>query len=217
MKNITIIGASAGVGLETVRKALQEGHMVTSLSRSTQTLPHHPNLTIVQGSATHGADIRKAIVGADVILVTIGTGTKIDWQTITKGTTLYTDAATQLLKALDELKMQVPLVVVTGFGAGDSRAYLPFSLKVVIRLLLGRIYDNKTRMENLISSTYKNWVIVRPGVLTDKPATGHYRAYTTLGNDLKIGDIARADVAHFLVKQAQDPTEIGHYVVLMGN
>jgi hypothetical protein len=89
-------------------------------------------------------------------------------------------------------------------------------LKVVIRLLLRKVYDNKTRMEGLISSNYKNWVIVRPGVLTDKPATSHYRAYSKLGKDLKINSIARADVACFLVKQAEAPTETGKYVVLMG-
>jgi len=216
MKNITIIGASAGVGLQTVTKSLEEGHNVTTLSRSTENLPKQHNITIVQGSATNVADVKKAIAGADAIIVTIGTGTKIDWQTISTGTTLYTDAATVLLSALKELNMQVPLVVVTGFGAGDSREYLPFFLKVVIRLLLRKVYDNKTRMEGLISSNYKNWVIVRPGVLTDKPATGHYRAYSKLGKDLKINSIARADVARFLVKQAEAPTETGKYVVLMG-
>ena len=217
MKNITIIGASAGVGLATVTKSLAAGHTVTTLSRTMANLPSHPNLTIVQGSATNAADVTKAIAGAEVILVTIGTGTKIDWPTISKGTTLYTDAATVLLGALKDLRMQVPLVVVTGFGAGNSRDYLNFPLKLIIRLLLGRIYDNKTRMEEAITSRYKNWVMVRPGVLTDKPATGRYQTYSKLGNDLKIADITRADVADFLVKQAETPTEIGNYVVLMGD
>ena len=216
MKNITIIGASAGVGLETVTKSLEAGHTVTTLSRTTGNLPTHPNLTIRQGSATNAADVKQAITGADAIIVTIGTGTKIDWPTISKGTTLYTDAATVLLTALKDLKMQVPLVVVTGFGAGDSKEYLNLFLKVIIRLLLGKIYNNKTRMEELISSNYKNWVMVRPGVLTNKPETGHYRAFNRPGKDLKIADIARADVAHFLVKQAEAPTEIGKYITLMG-
>ncbi len=216
MKNITIIGASAGLGLETVIKSLEDGHKTTTLSRSTGNLTQQTNLTIMQGSATKLADVKKAITDADAIIVTIGTGSKIDWQTISKGTTLYTDAATVLLSALKELKMQVPIVVVTGFGAGESKRYLPFFLKVVIRVLLRKIYNNKTRMEEIISSEYKNWVIVRPGVLTDKPATGNYRAYSKLGKDLKIADIARAQVAEFLVKQAEVSTEIGKYVVLMG-
>lgn len=217
MKNITIIGASAGLGLETVVKSLADGHHVTSLSRSIENLPQHPNLTIVQGSATKGSDVQRAVAGANAIIVTIGTGTKIDWQTISKGTTLYTDAATVLLGVLTKLKMQVPLVVVTGFGAGNSKNYLPFFLNVLISLPLHKIYANKTHMEELLSSNYKNWVIVRPGVLTDKPAKGHYRMYNQLGNDVEGGDIARADVANFLVSQAVNPTEIGHYVVLMGN
>lgn len=216
MQNITIIGASAGVGLQTVTKSLEEGHKVTTLSRSTEGLPKHPDITIVQGSATNAADVKKAVAGADAIIVTIGTGTKIDWQTISKGTTLYTDAATALLNILKEGKQQVPLVVLTGFGAGDSRQYLPFFLKLMIGLPLRKVYDNKTGMEELISSNYENWIMVRPSVLTDKPATGHYRVYNKPVKNMKTGSISRADVADFLVKQATAPTETGHYVILTG-
>ncbi|MCE1161148.1 MAG: hypothetical protein LWW74_08140 [Burkholderiales bacterium] len=43
--NIAIIGASAGVGLETVKRALDLGHHVTTLARSELLVPDVPNLT----------------------------------------------------------------------------------------------------------------------------------------------------------------------------
>jgi uncharacterized protein YbjT (DUF2867 family) len=49
---ITIIGASAGVGLEVTRLALQKGHDVTTLSRRIVPIPDHAKLTRVQGSVT---------------------------------------------------------------------------------------------------------------------------------------------------------------------
>ena len=49
--NITIIGASAGVGLETVKRALERNHIVTTLSRSAIQLPENKNLISLKGNA----------------------------------------------------------------------------------------------------------------------------------------------------------------------
>jgi len=111
---ITVIGASAGVGLEVVRLALQKGHEVTSLSRSVEPLPKDHKLHIVQGSSKSADDVRHAIEGAEAILVALGTGNS------TKATTLYTDSARALLQVLKETGAIPPLIVLTGFGAGDS-------------------------------------------------------------------------------------------------
>ncbi len=46
--DITIIGASAGVGIETVKRALQRNHKVTTLSRSEIQLPSNHNLTMIK-------------------------------------------------------------------------------------------------------------------------------------------------------------------------
>ncbi len=69
---IAIIGASAGIGLEVTRLALQQGHEVTTLSRRIVPLPDHAKLRRVQGSATNPNDVRATVEGADAILVTLG-------------------------------------------------------------------------------------------------------------------------------------------------
>ena len=69
---ITVIGASAGIGLEVTRLALQKGHEVTTLSRRVVPLPDQSNLRRVQGSATNPHEVRTAVEGADAILVTLG-------------------------------------------------------------------------------------------------------------------------------------------------
>ncbi|SFD83816.1 NAD(P)-dependent oxidoreductase [Spirosoma endophyticum] len=197
MKQITVIGASAGVGLLTVQQALKNGNKVVALSRHIDTLPDQPNLISLQGSSTSLADVKKAVAGSDVIIVTIGTGSS------TKATTLYTESARVLLQALAELNVQPPLLVVTGFGAGDSAHYQSFLMSLVMRFLLKAVYADKTAMEELITSRYPNWVIVRPGRLIDDAFTGLYRVETRLVKGMQIGKISRADVAHFLVKRAE--------------
>ena len=49
---------------------------------------------------------------------------------------------------------------------------------------------------------------MRPGLLTNGPATGRYRAITA-SKDWRFGAISRADVADFLVRQISDRALIG--------
>ncbi len=208
MKQLTVIGASAGVGLLTVQQALQNGHKVVALSRNLKMLPEQANLKKIQGSATSIADVKEAIKDSDAIIVAIGTGSS------TKATTLYTDTAHTLLAALRETKTHPPLIVLTGFGAGESGHYQSFLMGLVMRFMLKDVYVNKTAMEELITAGYLNWEIVRPGRLVDDPFAGNYRVLDRLTEGMKIGKISRADVAHYLVEQAENFTRPRQYVSL---
>lgn len=57
---ICIIGSSAGIGLQCVHVALERGHRVITLSRSLATLPDHPALTRIQGTATQSRRRRQS-------------------------------------------------------------------------------------------------------------------------------------------------------------
>jgi len=207
MKQITVVGASRGVGLLTVQQALAKGHRVVALSQNLDTLPEHANLTKMKGSATNASDIAKAITASDAVIVTIGTRAL-------GVTTLYSQAARSILQAFKATGSQAPLIVLTGFGAGESGKYQGFVTKLLFSLLLKKVYADKTVMEEIITASSTNWEIVRPGRLVDKPLTGTYKQYLSLEPGMKIGAIARADVAHFLVAQAESPSALKKYVGL---
>ena len=76
------------------------------------------------------------------------------------------------------------------------------------------MYADKTKMEEIITASKLKWEIVRPGLLKDKPLTERYRVETKLWHGINIGSINRADVADFLVKQAENPTALKQYVSL---
>jgi len=82
---------------------------------------------------------------------------------------------------------------------GDSAAQVPFMFKVVMKTLLKSVMLDKERQEQLIRGSDLEWVIVRPGGLTDAPASGNYRA----GTDTEaVGSkVSRADVASFMLDQ----------------
>jgi putative NADH-flavin reductase len=207
---ISIIGASAGVGLLAVQQALGAGHEVTTLSRRIDSLPQHARLRRVHGSVLVASNVRLALKGADAVVVTLGTGSS------TKATTLYTDATRLLLQVLKESGATPPLIALTGFGAGDSAAHNNPLTKLLCRLLLKAIYANKTEMERLIASSYPRWEIVRPGRLTNDPMAGRYRMMRGVYDGMRVGPISRADVAHFLISEATNPMHLGHYVALSG-
>jgi putative NADH-flavin reductase len=69
-------------------------------------------------------------------------------------------------------------------------------------------------MERLISAGYQRWEMVRPGRLTNGDMTGNYRVLDTLVKGMKVRAISRADVAHFMVSQAENPTHLRKYPAL---
>jgi putative NADH-flavin reductase len=205
---ITVIGASAGVGLELVHQLLDRGHTVTTLSRSVETIPDHPGIKKVRGSSLNEDDVAKAIDCAEAILVTLGTGMS------TKATGLYPGSAAAILKALERSTTRPPLIVLTGFGAGDSWNYNSLLMKVLFNLFLKDVYAEKTQMEQLISKGYANSMFVRPGRLTNGALSKQYRVFTGLDKNTRVGAVSRKDVAHFMAEQAEHPDFIGKYPAL---
>jgi len=205
--NITVIGASAGVGLLAVQQALAKGHQVTTLARGIVPIPEHARLTNVVGSATRVADIKEAIRGADAVLITIGTKSK-------QATTLFSDTARALLEAATELAFTAPVLAVTGFGIGESAPYLNVWMRLVVKGLLRNQSQDKTRLQALFATSSLRWEIVQPGRLTNGPLTQSYQVIPTVYKGIKIGSISRADVADFMVREAETPTMLYHYTAL---
>ena len=205
---ISIIGASAGIGLATVKRALALGHDVTALSRKKIALENDQNLHSVQGDALDEIVVKDVIKGSDVILVALGQGIN------TEATSLFSDFAKLLLHIHANEPIQVPVIVVTGFGSGDSRPYLKTMVKPLFRLILNKLYEDKAKMEQMIAKSTLQWEIVRPGLLNDKPLTEKYRVETDLFRGMNIGGISRNDVADYLVKEAVAQQNLGKFPAL---
>jgi putative NADH-flavin reductase len=205
---ITIIGASAGIGLETVKRGLNRNHSITTLSRSEVGIEEKKSLNMILGDATNKADLLNSIQNADALIITLGTGRNM------KTTTLFSDFAKLIVEIDREKKIDVPFIFVTGFGAGESKYYVTWLVKMFLKYFLKDVYADKTKMEEIITNSDLNWTVVRPGRLLDKELTEKYRIENTLFKGINIGGINRADVADFLIKQAEKQTEIKKYIAL---
>jgi putative NADH-flavin reductase len=199
---IAVIGASAGIGLETVKRALERQHEVTALSRSIMEISENPLLRSITGDALHKNDLARAMHGADAVIVTLGTRKNM------KQTTLFSDFAKLLIEIQKESKSKAIHLIVTGFGTGESAKYVGWFIKLFLKYILKDVYADKAKMEQLISESDLHWLIVRPGRLLDEPKTENYRIETSLYKGINIGAINRSDVADYLVKQAEQPSDL---------
>lgn len=194
---ISIIGASKGVGLQTVKRGLERNHNITTLSRSNFSIPASKRLNKIIGDATNKNDLQKAFQDVDGIIIALGTNNS------TKATTLYTEFAKTLLSIHQENPIQVPIVILTGFGAGDSHPYLPFYLRWVFNIVLKDVYKNKTAMEDMIMASSLPWTIVRPGILTNEALTEKYQIETKLHQNIQCKFISRLDVGDYMIKEIE--------------
>lgn len=201
MATVLIIGASKGIGLETLRQALASGHSVRALARTAGRIPvNHIDLRKIDGDALDFVAVRRALAGADVVIQSIGLS--IGPELILNPVRLFSEATRILVAAMQEAATR-RLICVTGFGAGDSRGRGGLLYDAVSCLLLGRAYEDKDIQEQIVRRSGLEWIIVRPVILTNGPKTRTYRALTD-ARDWRLGFISRADVADFLVKQIDD-------------
>jgi uncharacterized protein YbjT (DUF2867 family) len=207
MAKVLVIGASRGIGLETVKAALRAGHNVRALARSAASIPiQDAKLDKVAGDALDGNTIRNSLQGVEAVIQTLG----VDFapRLIFQGTSLFSQSTRILVDAMKAAGLR-RLLAVTGLGAGDSRGHggLLYDA-VVFPVLLKRVYDDKDVQEWIIRSSGLDWTLARPGLLTNRTATGGYRVLTA-PKDWRFGTISRTDVAEFLVRVINDPALIG--------
>ena len=207
MAKVLIIGASRGIGLETVRATLRAGHRVRALARSAASMPiQDANFDTVSGDALDRDTIRDALQDVEVVIQTLGVN--FAPKLIFEGTTLFSGSTRILVDAMKVAGVK-RLIAVTGLGAGDSRGHGGIIYDVVVfPFLLKRVYDDKDVQEWIIRSSGLDWTIVRPGLLRNRPATGRYRVLTG-SKDWQFGAISRSDVADFLVEQIDNRTLVG--------
>ncbi len=195
--NIAVFGATGGTGRQVVEQALDQGHHVTALVRDPARLPiDNPNLTMVQGNVLDTEPVNQALMGADAVVISLGNTPNNPDYVVSQGTAVI----------LDAMKAQgVPrVVVVTSLGTGESIQQVSLPFRMMIQTVLKKPMEDKGRQETLVKDSGLDWIIVRPGGLSDGPATGQYQS----GLDPKImaGQVSRADVAGFVLQQLDDDT-----------
>jgi len=205
---LVVIGATRGIGRCLVELALEKRHEVTALVRNPDRLDAAAGRpTVVQGDILDAASVEKALEGSDAVCTTIGIGPT------RKPVTVFSEGIRIVIAAMQATGTR-QLACVTGIGAGDSKNHGGFFYDRIINpLLLKTIYADKDREEAVVRASDVEWVIVRPGFLTNGPLTGQYRVLTDL-TGMTAGKISRRDVAHFVLTELTEKQYVGQTPLL---
>jgi NAD(P)-dependent dehydrogenase (short-subunit alcohol dehydrogenase family) len=122
MAKVLVIGASRGVGLETVGTALRAGHSVRALARSVARIRiQNAVLDKVAGGALDRDTIRNALQDGDAVIQTLGV--HFSPRTIFEGTTLFSGSTRILVDAMQVagVKWVLPKAHIRNVGEAFER------------------------------------------------------------------------------------------------
>lgn len=195
---VLIVGATGRTGRRLVGRALERGFTVTAFARDPSRVGlDHPRLTVVRGDVLDIESVAVAMQGQDAVLCALGHKRYFPpARILSQGTRNIVHA----MKTHDVRR----LVCETSLGIGDSAGRMGLWYTFfVIPVILPFYYWDKTRQERVIAASGVDWVVVRPGVLTDGDARGRYRHGRRVGSFLRTVRISRADVADFMLDQLE--------------
>ncbi len=192
MAKVLVIGATGGIGFQLCQQLIEQGHSVVGLHR----LPEQADVLLEKGitpalgdlTTIPMVDLSAMMAEVDVVIFSAGAG---------GGSTARTDA-------ID--------------GEGLVKAVRAAMLVGARRFLLVSAFPDAGRGKNMsddfehymavkrkadvyLAATNLDWVILRPGTLSDAPGTGRVRA----GLAIPYGDVPRADVARVLCSLVDMP------------
>ncbi|MGP3950308.1 NAD(P)-dependent oxidoreductase [Streptomyces sp. 7N604] len=202
--DLTVFGATGGVGQEIVRQALDAGHRVTAVVRDPARLTvTGAELQVVTAGLGDAEALRPAIAGRNAVFSGLGPRSPRKVGIAESGTR-------SILRAMEAEGVRRFLAVSAAplgpVPDGDSflqrRVLFP-----LISGLLRSVYDDLRAMEDEMRRSATDWTSVRPPKLTNRALTGVYR--TALNANLpRGGSIGRADVAHAMLAIADDPATV---------
>ena len=201
---VLIVGATGGTGRQLVTQALERGYAVTALVRNPSKLQlEHPQLAVIQGDVLDYLSVEKATRGQEAVLSALG------HKRFFYPTSILSGGTRNVLRAMEAHGVR-RLVCETSLGIGDSVARMGLYYTLfVIPIILPFYFWDKTRQERIIAASKAEWVIVRPGALTNRKKRGSYRHGPHVGGFLWTVRISRADVADFMLNQLTDDTYLG--------
>lgn len=200
---LIIFGATGGTGQHLIQQALTQGHEVTAFVRDPSKVTiKNPNLKIYKGDVMNYANVEPAVEGHDAVLCALGSPAN-------KIGTIRSEGTLHIVRAMEKKGIR-RFICQTSLGYGDSKETLnrtPFYFKyLIVPFILKKGFADHALQEEYIRQSRLDWVIVRPGNLTDDGFTGKYRhGFAANDNKIKV-KVSRADVADFMLKQLSDNT-----------
>ena len=209
--NITVFGASGGIGTRIVNLAAQRGHQVRAIYRATpQDPPPGEAEILISEDIFDPGFAARAIRGANVVVAVVGPNfaTRHNPRTaMTSPPDLHQRLARTLIAAMKDSAAPARLITVSSASMGPADAVMGAGPRLLFRFFrtvavpnLGRVGQDLQAMEDELAASGLDWYALRPVKLTDGPLTRNVQASDTFA----LKPISRADVAWHILALAED-------------
>ncbi|MGH3841310.1 MAG: NAD(P)-dependent oxidoreductase [Pseudonocardiaceae bacterium] len=200
---LTIFGGTGGTGGQLIRAALDAGHTVIAPARDPSKIrASHPKLRTIRADVLDPLSLNGTMDGTDAVVSALGTRSK-------EPTTVYSTGVANIIDTMRRAGVR-RFIGVTALPVTPRTEVSLLERLVVYPILyrfFGEGYVDMARMEQLLRASGVDWTVVRPPMLTDRPATGSYR--TSVNHHLQRGrTISRADLAAAILRLIEDPDAV---------
>jgi uncharacterized protein YbjT (DUF2867 family) len=168
---VLILGAGTRTGKIIVNKALAAGFQVSILVSAQEDFEPGPTgqLQIFIGYSTCYQDLRAALKGCNAVInaLNIQRATAWPWSRLTTSNDLLSATMVRLISLCSHVYIN-HIVIVSAWGAGDSRKHIPAWYRWLIdHSNIKYAYQNHEVQEELLRKSGIDFTIVRPAAFTN--------------------------------------------------
>jgi uncharacterized protein YbjT (DUF2867 family) len=200
ISTVLVAGVSGRTGRETLRELNDTSLHVRALTRSAsncEPLIEDGADEVVIGDLLNPADARAAVENCDAAL--FAAGSSLSTGLLRPSRVVDGDGAINLIEAAADEGVRA-FVLQSSIGVGDSRSGMPLWARLIV---LRWTVREKGRAERALRESGLEYVVFRPGWLTDEPATND--VLLAEGGGSMTGSVPRADVARLMVAALSTP------------
>jgi len=201
---IALIGATSRSGREIIRLGLAQGYRIKGLARTPSKLGiEHENLTLFKGDVRDQASLEAVLDGDEVVVSMVGYNTPLNPLEEVGEVDIYTVMAENLIGAM-QARGNRRLLIASSTGVehrvplDSDRPDDPKDYTAGWRWNARHLYNDMFLMEEMISASGLDYILLRPGFLAQEPARNDIQIDTT-GNTPGARVITYADFAAFII------------------
>ena len=198
MKNtnmrILILGATGRVGLQLVKQALEQGHIVTAFVRnaSKMKISSHPNLKVVIGDVRDKKVLKEAMTGQDAVLSALG------GRGLNEDPKNYTERTSNIVEAMKANGVK-RIIAIANRGILQADEQTVIKDKPDFSPEYKNVAEGHWQTYVTLLNSDLNWSVIAPSDIRDGEATKNYRTkkdyHPPHGQYISTGDVAYAMLA----------------------
>ena len=194
--NILVLGATGNTGRQFVNIALERGHRITTIVRSSASVDERNGLVVIQGNVLNPDLLNQAFSGMDAIVSCLGIRKKDPsdpWSPLLSPEDFMTRCAIGIVDAM-KINGIERLIVISSAGVGDSWETVDSELRKVIQSSnVGKIFLDLKNMEEVLANSGLDTLAIRPVALVNGDASGGTQIVNRFEKTSKIftGDVAQ--------------------------